>query len=389
MIRKFFDSDAAEVATGGGFNVAQLLAQHGKMNNTEVGASADISPIITEKKEEPKTDEASQAATAENASTGQANQDSPSPTKVEDKPVVEQKAPAEQPSKSWQEALRNQQPDTVLKELGYDEKVVNFLGGTKDLDPKVIGFLQAYKEGKHVEYLQEWTTDYSKMSADEVMRHQLHKEYPKANPQQLEVLFKREVIKAYDLDSDDEDLKLEGQSLLEAKAEKFREVLINEQQNKLLPKAPQPVDNSAAEAQVKAEAAQRHEQYQQSFRNNDYYKNIVGNKNWSFGEGDEKFNFPVDQKSIDEVLFTDKWQENMFDEEGKPNIEHQILVGLVNKYGISLFEEFAKHFRSLGAEKIVTPIENASNPGSSSPSPSEKAPASPAEAMARQGTLRI
>ena len=70
------------------------------------------------------------------------------------------------------------------------------------------------------------------------MRHQLRREFPKASPQQLDALYKREVIKAYSLDSVDEEELEEGRALLEAKADKFRDQFTQDQQSKLLPAPP-------------------------------------------------------------------------------------------------------------------------------------------------------
>lgn len=387
MTRKFYNTDAVE--TGAAPSVASLMAQHGKLNSTEAPV---VTPIVfdnTEKKEEtPQPTEVPPAVTATETSNGaEANLETPSPEVVEEKVKTPKKEEEPVQQQSWQEVLRNQQPDVVLKELGYDEKAVQLLGQLKELDPKVLAFIEAYKEGKHIEYVQEWTTDYGKMSAEEVMRHQLRREYPKASQQQLDALYKREVVKAYSLDSEDEDELAEGQALLEAKADKYREVFIKEQETKLLPKAAPPPDNSEAEAKAEAERVKQFEAYKSSVTGHELFRNISSSKVYSFGDGDEKFNFPVDPNSLQEVLFTDKWQENMFDKSGKPNVEHQLLVATVNKYGVSFFKEMAKHFKAIGGQKAIEPIENANKPSAGTPSPSEIAPKTPAEAMAKFGRL--
>lgn len=387
MIKRYFNADATE-ATGGTPSVAELMAKHGTVS-TGTPATTPI-VINSEKKEEPpKPTEDSPAVTATETSNGEkANLETPSPEQVAEEVQTPQKA--EEPTKqlAWQEVLRNQQPDDVLKEMGYDEKAVGFLKEFSTLDPKMQAFLNVWKSGGDVtEYLREMTTDYSKMSAEEVMRHQLRREYPKASQQQLDALYKREVVKAYSLDSVDEDEIAEGQALLEAKAEKYREQFIQDQQNKVLPTAPQKPDNSEAEAKAEAERVKKFEEYKSQVTGHDLFRQISSAKAFSFGEGDEKFSFPVDPESLKEVLFTDKWQENMFDSNGKPNVEHQLLIATVNKYGVNFLKELSKHFKAIGGQKAIEPIENPSKPDKGTPASPEAAPKSPAEAMAKFGRL--
>lgn len=380
MIKKFYNT---ELPDGGGAtpSVAELMAKHGVINNTD----NPVATPVTDKEvveETPKQEEVAPAATATETSKSETVLETPPPTQTE-----APKAEVVQPN--WQEVLRNQQPDDVLKELGYDANAVGFLKEFKDLDPKMQAFLNVWKSGGDIkEYLQELTTDYSKMSAEDVMRHQLRREYPKASQQQLDALYKREVVKAYSLDSIDEDEVEEGKALLEAKADKYRETLVQEQQNKLLPAPPQKPDNSEAEAQAEAERVKQFEALKSQVTGHNLFREIAAAKAYSVGEGDEKFSFPVDPQDLQDVLFTDKWQENMFDKEGKPNVEHQLLLATVNKYGSNFIKELAKHFKSVGGQKAIEPIENPSKPDGGTPAKSDAPPASPAEAMARFGVLR-
>ena len=163
---------------------------------------------------------------------------------------------------------------------------------------------------------------------------------------------------------------------------------MQDQQGKLLPTPPSKPDNSQAEAQAEAERVKQFEAFKSQVTGHSLYREVAAAKSYSVGEGDEKFNFPVDPQDLQDVLFTDKWQENMFDKEGKPNVEHQLLLATVNKYGANFIKELAKHFKSVGGQKAIEPIENASKPDGGTPAKSDAPPASPAEAMARFGVLR-
>lgn len=190
-IRKFFEADAP-VQTGGFASIAEAMARQGVKNETENVVATPIN--IPEKKEEPKAEEPTVAATADVSSGGeQVIPDTPSQPKVEEQiPQEPQKVAAEQVKQpTLQEVLKSQQPDAVLKALGLSDKEIGLLNELKGFD-KVdyfANFVREWKANGNVNgYLKELTTDYGKMSAEDLMRHQLQAEYPKATPQQLEAL---------------------------------------------------------------------------------------------------------------------------------------------------------------------------------------------------------
>lgn len=395
IIRKFFDTAISEPASQVQPSIAEMMARHGVKSTSDNPMPPPVLANSTESKEQPEpAPEVPQAAMANETSTAEsANPEPPKPAE-EPTPVYQvQTEPEPVKVPSWQEVLKSQQPDTVLKELGYDEKVVDFVKELKEVDPKMVAFLNHWKSknGDVSDYLRELTTDYSKMSAEDVMRHQLRQEYPTASPQQLEALFKREVVKAYSLDSEDEDESAEGRLLLEAKADKYREVLSSKQKDFLLPKPPEP--KAPEPDNGNQEAIQQFEAYKSQLTNHQYSKDILTNKAITIGEGDEKFSFPVDPNALTEVLLdSEKWASSIFDikqDGGKvsyqPKVEHQMLVAAVAKYGMEFVNEIAKHFKTVGEKSAIAPIESASRPDGSSPAAPQSAPKNPAEAMARMG----
>ena len=146
----------------------------------------------------------------------------------------------------------------------------------------MVAFLNTWKTGGDVTgYLREMTTDYNKLSAEEVMRHHIRQSYPKADERQLEILYRTKVVNAYNLNSDDSDELEEGKLLLEAEAEQFREKYIESQKEFLLPK-PQEAkavvqDNSIQERQAEADR-KFNETYKSQVDNNALTKNIFANK---------------------------------------------------------------------------------------------------------------
>lgn len=393
MIRKFYDPGVAEPAAAPALSIAEIMAKHGVKNDNEspVATPIDIQP---EKKEESTTTEATPVETTTEPPIVEAKTETP--TQQAEPIVAAPQKEEQQPVLTLQEVLRQHQPEAILKELGYDDKLVGFVKDLKELDPKMVAFLNTWKSNGDVkEYLRELTTDYSKMPAEDVMRHQLRREYPKASEKALDVLYRKEITEKYNLDSAVDDEVEEGRLLLEAKAERYRDEFISKQNNFLLPKPPEPKvaepDNSEQLRQQEIEA------YRSQITNNAYTKNIIATKNFSWGDGDEKFNFPVDPNVLSGVLFDDnKWLETQYDIQKNPDgsvksytpkVEHQLLTAAVAVYGKSFLDAYAQHLKSLGGKAAIAPIDNAKPIEQSTTSPAQAAPKTPAEAMAKNGTL--
>jgi len=398
FIKKFYDADVADA--GGGeaavaepvMTAAQAMAQHGKKSDENSG---DVAPIeIPEKKEEAKKEEPVTAATATpevpkeeaKAETPKAEVKIEEPKKVETQPIVAE--PAKVPT--LDEVLKTNQPDTVLKALGFDDEKVALVQELKDVDPKVVGIIQAWKSGQLGEYVKELSNDYSKMEAEEVMRHQLRVEYPKANQRQLDILYKKEVVDAYNLDSDDPDEVEEGKLLLGAKADKYRDSFISNQDKYLMPKPPEPKAEVVPDNSAELKAKENVEKYVKEIENDPYTKDIIANKKITLGEGEEKFSYPVDYSSlIGNLTDGEKWVSVMYDKDtGAPRISHQLLIAAVAEYGMEFLDAYAKHFKGLGAKEVVEPIDNASPADKSTPAKSDPLPTSAAQAMAKSGVRR-
>ncbi len=398
-IKRFFDPDPVETpfSTGSQPSIAELMAKQGVKNEGETMVATPI--VIQPKQEEPKVIEPTPPVATTNGEQQKPITPAEAPKQPEEpKEEVTQPQIVEQPTPqvSWQEVLK-QQPDAVFKELGFDDKVVSLakeLNGFEKLD-YFLGLVNEWKTTGSIEkYVKELSADYSKMPAEEVMRHQLRQEYPKASDQALDALFKREIVKAYNLDSEYEAEAEEGKLLLEAKADKYRDAMIERQKQYITPKPPEvkapEVDNTAQLIQ------QANEQYKQRVIEDSYTKDVFTNKRITLGQGEEQFNFPIDPQEIQGLLFDNgKWEESLFDKVSKndgtidyiPKTQHQLLISTVAKYGQKFFDEYAKHWKAIGAKSAIEPIESAKKPDASAPSASEVQPTTIAGMMARQGRL--
>lgn len=398
FIKKFYDVATADTAGATTAietpSIATLMAKGGVYHSdpflpSQVVENIQYGEQKTETVEEIKTEqepaqaEPTPAAPATEA-TATAQVESPATTELK----FGEKAPIEQQpqvtEKTWQEVLKSQQPDAVLKELGFDDKVVNFLNHWKN-------------NGDVKPYLTALSVDYAKMSPEDVMRHQLRKDYPKASDKAIELLYRQEVVDAFKIDPEiytDEEVE-NGRLLLEAKAERHREQLSADNEKYFIPqapaKSPDAPDTQALEAQEQAK--KRTDLYVSTMSNDAFTQSVLRDKKITLGEGESKFTYPVDTDALTDILLdADKYQEAIYEKpdangQRKPIPTKHWLIAAVAKYGQDFLDEYAKHYQSIGAKKTIEPIENAQQKGNSIASKSEQAPQSAAAAMAKGGRL--
>lgn len=401
FLKKFYDTAEAEVG-GGEVNIAELMAKSGYNSDNRPAPQVQVEDKGNNEQTKKTEVEAQTAKVGEETKVENVVQEAEKPKEVveqvQEQPKVEEKPQA---TITWQEVLKQQQPDTVLKELlGVDDSKIGLLNTVKDLPPQLVGLIDTWKaNGDLSTYLKEMVTDYSKMSSEDVMRSQLRLEYPKASDAAINAIFKKEVIDAYQLNPDkySEEEVAEGQLLLDAKADKYRETLQQRQQQFLIPKAPEPAAVVEQDNTEQQQQAAKFESYKAEVSNNPYIKDIFANKKLSIGTGAEQFNFPVEPSKLTDVLFdSDKWAATMFDkgldEKGNvtyiPKTQHQALVAAVATYGMDFMNEYAKHFKALGGKAVIDPIDNAKPVESQNAVKSQTQPATAAEAMAKHGQLR-
>lgn len=395
IFKKFYNIDAPSEVSPAGPSIAAMAAKAGVLKQPgESGAMPSINN--TEKKETPTTATVPPATATDTTPAEQAKTESPSP-KVDPKTEQPQIATPEK-VQTWQEVLKNQQPDTILKELGYGEKLVDFLKENKDLDPKVLGFVKHWKsnDGNVEPYLRALTTDFSKMSPEDVMKHQLQIQNPELDAKQLDRLYKLKVIDRYKLDSQlySEEEVEDGRVELAVDVKPIRAQLSEQQQNYLFPK-PEPKtevpNNTAQQQQQESEAA-----FRAAFTNDPYIKDIVANKKITIGEGTDAFSHEVNADSIMKIMLdADTWANKMLTKQQNPdgstqwvpNARKQALIGAILDDEEGFFRGLATHYKSLGGQAAIAPIENAKPPIAGEPAKAEVKEASPAAAAAKRGRL--
>lgn len=395
FIRKFYEVAAAEPVTGGGIDLGAIMAKSGKL--VSPGQSGETPKVNTsETKEQPNPAPATAPATANAPQPAEPAKSEAQKPKEESKPAP---APIEQPAStlSWQEVLKQQQPNAIFKELGYGEQLAEFLQENKDLDPKLVNLLKHWKtsDGNMQPYLSALTTDFAKMPPEEVMRHQLREQYPELDAKQLDRLYNIKVVNRYKLDPQNysEEEVADGQVELLADAKSIRQSLVDKQQGYLLPK---PVQKQAA-PDVQAQQQQRDaDAWTAKINDSPIIKSIISNKYLTIGEGEDAFNLPVDPNRIVSILSNaDEGANSLFDSVKKadgtaelvPNFLKQALVSAIMADDKGTIQHLAKHYKALGAKSAVAPIENASEPGKSQPAKAEIETTDPAKAMAKKGRV--
>ena len=377
-------------------SIASLMATQGKLG-TDSMVEAPISD--TEKTDIEKQPEVANAASATTPSDAvQENSGTPSPTEVEVKATTPAIPETPIPQPTWQEVLKQQQPETVFKELGLDDKVVK-LAQTLQQTPEMVALYEAWaNKGDLTPYLKAVTTDYNKMQAEELMRHQLLGEYPQVSNETINALYKRRVIEAYNLDSDDPEEVAEGRLLLDADSIKVREKLISEQQKFLTPKPPEP---KAEEPKVDTAAIQRQkaqEDFEKEIKDSSLINSVLSSKQLIVGDGEDKFTYTMEkpQDLVDLMLDTRKWVSKLFNYElnadgsvktAKANIPKQLMVAAILNDDSDFFNKYNAHQRSLGSKSITDSIENASTPANNNGSSQSSTGLSIAAQLAKSGRI--
>lgn len=384
-IRRFFDAVATDApGVEAPVNIAQLLASKGVQ--TEGETTVEIPSITIEEPKlgspEPEAPKPSaEPAKAETAAPATAKPEEPA--KPQDKPAAPAPvAPA--PAADWKEVLKNHPDHTeVLKTLGFDEKIVSFI--------------QRWKGGEDIkDYLEAITLDYTKLSPEDLMKRQLRRDYPEIEGTDFDELYRMKVIEQYKLDPDifnEQDVR-RGKILLQADARKLREQFVKDQQQFILPKAPEvdpQVEQQRQEALRQQEEQQKQfDQYRSYITGHNLTKDFMTSKMLTFGEGDEAFKYEVEDPAalVDMLFDSAKVSEKLFDEvdgQRTPNVFKHLFMAAILNNDADLITNLAKHFKKVGSKKLVDTIENASLPGAQTTHDAENA--DPIAALARAGII--
>lgn len=370
FLKKFYADDAAE-AVAPAIDVAAMLAKSG--SRTEEGGSTEIPDI---KIEEPKPKMAEGIKPEVSAETV------PTPAKPEARVEVPQiPSPAgevvQPPLVDWKTELKKADVAEILKELGFD--------------PKMVGFYNKWRtDGNITDYLKAVTVDFSKMTPEQLMKYQMQEDYPELSPEDLEELYRARVIEQYKLDPDTfSEMEIKrGRILIGADAKKIRETLMAKQQEYILsakPPAAAP-DTSVQDRQQEEAIQQVLSQYKTTLEAHPVTKELITNKRLLIGEGEDSFIYelPDAAKALTALQNPQQWAELVFNPDGSPKVELQLFLSAA-----AIDEKLPSHIlkagMALGAKRAIEQIENAKKPDAAPSKPDD--PTSPAQALARAGVI--
>lgn len=365
-------------------NIAAMMAKEGfKTDDSPVNIPAQDTPATppqapTEAKQEgPKAETATPppAAPPAEAPRVEATRTEPAAT-----PVAPVQPPTQPVDVDWKELLKKQPEGEVLKAVGLDDKMINFLS--------------RWKGGEDLkDYLEAVTTDYSKMSPEELLKRQLYKDFSGLSAEDFEEVYKMKVVEQFKLDPDlyDEKDVRRGRLLLAYEADKVRQEFIKKQQELLLSKPPAPGPSTAdLEAQAQEQQRQKDLQtYKTLVDNNEYSKQLLANKLLKIGDGDKAFNLEIANPNdvLDLLYDSTKWTQKLWNADGTPNIRKQLMLAAIAHDDEAFLSNWAKHYEMLGEKAIAERMENASAPAAGTFAKGSPESSDPITQLARFGTI--
>lgn len=363
-----YADDATPAAGGAPVDLAATLSKSGVLTNEDKPVEI---PNITTKAQEPTPPV--EPVVAEPAA----------PIKKEEEAIVTQPQPAapQAPAVDWRTEIKKAEKAEILKELGFDERMV--------------GFYNTWSAGGDIgNYVKAVSIDYSKMSPEALLKQQIAEEYQEFSPEDLDELYHAKVIDQYKLDPEtySETEVKRGKLLLAADAKKVRETMIARQKEYILnAKAPQLPDYrqeiEEQQRQQDTANAQAIEQYASLLTAHAATKELLTNKRLTIGEGDDTFHYEIGDpsKAIDILKDARLYAQNIYNPDGTPQVEKHLFLAAAAIDHKSLAREIFKAGKAMGGKQAIEQIENAKKPDAKVAGP--EIPLTPVQALARNGVL--
>lgn len=374
---RLFREDGVVVATNAPPNIAELMAKQGVKTESD----SDIVPDV-------KIEEVKPIAPAE-AKPVAAEPVKPVETPGAAAPPIAKAEPAQTPvqpieaslpqSVDWKTELKKADQAEILKELGFDDKMVGF-------------FNKWRTDGNIAEYIKAVTVDYSKMTPEQLMKYQLEQDFPEFSPEDLEELYQAKIIDAYKLNPEtfSETEVKRGRLMLAADAKKVRADLVQKQQDYILSAKPPASVVDTQGQQREAEIRELTDKYMSSLNGSPVTKELLSNKRLVLGDGENAFNYEIgDPQSVVQILQNpEMYVQHVFKEDGTPMVEKQLFIAAAAIDHKGLQNELIKYGISLGHKRAIEQIENAKKPEGDL-SKAGDAALTPAQALARAGVINF
>lgn len=210
---------------------------------------------------------------------------------VEPSGVVEQPpvAPPVEPSKEVVEPVKAPEPAQYKFKDDFIKGLVEYYEKTGDATP----------------YLQAKTVDFTKMSLEEIAKRDLRQQYPEISDKALDLLYKKEVVGKFGLDSDSEEEVELGTELFKTHYERKRNELLNWQKN-FQPPVSEQEQEQLEQQRLYQEAFQK---FEQETKSNDITRKLLNDKRIAVKIGEAEVNIDIAnpgafvEKTVDSVNF--------------------------------------------------------------------------------------
>lgn len=368
FLRKFYD--LGEDSGGGGIDNPFAGAQAGDVTAVEGGDGDAFPKEVMPDDDEDDFDE-NAAIEAEKVEEPEEKPEEP------EKEETPEEEPAEEvkPEISFQEELKKADKWEVMKDLGFDEFAIGLL---------------KYKEetGDVTPYLEVKTVDYASFSDEEIMRHDLRKQYKGMSEPAFNRLFDKKVTEQFQLDEEVhgiEDAEL-GRELLKFEADKIRAKAIEEQQQFKAPEKPAD-DTAQRQQQAALEQEAKIKEYKGYVNDSKVTQSLRADKRLVFGSGKDAYKFAVEKPDdlVDTAINPNLLFNDLVDKNGNADLNkvYKAKAYIANMDKVE--QMLINHGKTLGEKKTFEELEN----------PSAKQPDSgvpdldltPAQALARGGKV--
>ena len=267
---------------------------------------------------------------------------------VESAPIQEPIAPVSAPESSLPEAA----PEPEAKPKAEYNFKDDFIKG-------VVEFYE--KTGDITPYLAAKTTDFTKMSDEDVLRRSLREQYSELSDKSFDKLYKMEVTDKFKLDEDEwsEDETQLGRELLKIEANKSRATYLDWQKNFSAPE--QVADNSQRE-----EAEKMMKQFETQVKSSQLTQKLVSEKKISIKTSDGEFNFELQSPDslIDMTLDNDKFFSQFAGQNGEIDYDRWYKTAAYSQNPEVFEKSLINYGKSLGRMEITKEIKNPTGNGS-------------------------
>lgn len=237
--------------------------------------------------------------------------------------------------------------DSLLASLSEEKSEPQF---KDDYIKKAVEYYE--KNGTLLPFLEATKADYDGMSAEELVRHNLRKEYSELSDSAFERLYKQEVINKYKLDEDeftDDEIEL-GKQLLQRDANRIRTSLVQEREQFL----------QAQQEAVPEEQTNFQEEWSNTVMQNSYTDNLLKDKSISIDVDGEAFNYEVDnpQSMIDMTVDNSKFFNLFLDKNGEVDLNKWYKVVAFAMEPDTYDRSLVNHGKTYGVSQVEQELKN-------------------------------